>query len=103
MSLSHDSVTYITLNYRVPYCFKKSFFMYLCFVLVVKYASMYVAYELTLMTEQLLIVLEKSKQETAKFVIRCVHAGLYVHFGIHFVWNMSSHSALHEVNMPINY
>ena len=63
----------------------------------------YTVYELTIIIEKILIVLEKSKQETAKNVIICVHAGLYVHFGIHLVWNKSSHSALHEVNMPINY
>ena len=39
------------------------------------------AYELTLIIE--LIVLETSNKETAKIVILCVHAGLYVHFGIH--------------------
>ena len=61
----------------------------------------YTAYELTLIIE--LIVLEKYKQETAKLAILCVHAGLYVHFGIYLAWNKSSHSALHEVNMPINY
>ena len=39
------------------------------------------AYELTLIIE--LIVLERSNKETAKIVILCVNAGLYVHFGIH--------------------
>ena len=60
-----------------------------------------IAYELILIIE--LIVLVKSKQETAKSVILCVHAGLYVHFGIHLVRNKSSYSALYEVNTPINY
>ena len=45
------------------------------------------AYELTLIIE--LKVLVKSKQEKAKSVILCVHAGLYVHFGIHLAWNKS--------------
>ena len=39
------------------------------------------AYELTLLIE--LIALERSNKETAKIVILCVHAGLYVHIGIH--------------------
>ena len=43
----------------------------------------YTAYELTLIIEYVLIVLEKSKQETANIVIICVYAGLYVHFGLH--------------------
>ena len=59
------------------------------------------AYEPTLIIE--LIVLVKSKQETAKSVILCVHAGLFVNFCIHLAWNKSSHSALYEVNVPINY
>ena len=29
-----------------------------------------------------------------KIIIMCVRAGLYVHFGIHLVWNKSAHSAL---------
>ena len=61
------------------------------------------ANELTLIIELLLIVLEKSKQETAIIVIICVHASLYVHFGIHLVRNKFSHSALLEVKTPINY
>ena len=60
-----------------------------------------IVYELTFIIE--LIVLEKSKQETAKIVKLCVHAGLYVHIGIHLAWNKSSHSALQEANTPINY
>ena len=61
----------------------------------------YKAYELILIIE--LIVLEKSKQETAKLVILCVREGLYLHFGIYLAWEKSSHSALEEVHMPINY
>ena len=58
----------------------------------------YTAYELTLIIE--LMVYEKSNQETAKLIILCVHAGLAY---MYLAWNKSSHSALHEVNMPINY
>ena len=60
-----------------------------------------IAYELTLIIG--LIIFVKSKQETAKSVIMCVYAGLYVHFGIHLAWNKSPHSSLNETNTPINY
>ena len=58
------------------------------------------AYELTLIIE--LIVLERSNKETAKIIILCVHAGLYMCI-LAFTWlaNKSTHSALHEVQTHI--
>ena len=50
---------------------------------------MYSFNELTLIIE--LIVLERSNKKTAKIVILRVHAGLYVHFGIHWACKKSPH------------